>query len=98
MYQILLLREKAGQISDIKRGSVELTCGIKWNVDFNFLDNETKKRVWAEAKGVETERYLICKKLWTEFGPGILEIWKGNYMNPKLVDVIIPQNKERKKK
>jgi hypothetical protein len=94
--RILDLRELAGEISDIKRGAVELTCGIKWNVDFNFIDNSTKKRVWCEAKGMETERYRICKKLWAGgFGPGDLEIWKGSWQKPCLVEVIKPSKKGR---
>ena len=95
--QILDLREKAGEISDIKRGAVELTCGIRWNVDFNYLDVKTGKRVWVEAKGVETERYRICLKLWRGgFGPGVLEIWKGDWRRPVLVDIVKP-NKEVKR-
>ena len=95
--QILDLREKAGEISDIQRGGVHLTCGIRWNVDFNYLDVKTGERVWVEAKGVETERYRICLKLWRGgFGPGDLEVWKGNWRRPMLVEIVKP-NKEVKK-
>lgn len=96
VHQILRLREKAGEISDIQRGRVELTCGITWNVDFNFIDKTSGKRVWCEAKGVETERYRLCLKLWRGgHGPGLLEIWKGNWRRPTLVEIVKPQRRKK---
>ena len=92
VHQILMLREKSGEITDVKRGGVELTCGINWNVDFNYIDKKTKKRVWVEAKGVETERYRLCLKLWRGgHGPGPLEIWKGSWQKPMLVEIVYPK-------
>ena len=97
VYDVLVLRKKSGEITDIKRGPVELTCGISWNVDFNFIDVKTQKRIWAEAKGFETERYRLCLKLWRGgFGPGPLEIWKGDWNKPKLVEIVIPKKGEIK--
>lgn len=94
VYQLLVLREKAGNISDIRQQhAVDLSCGIKWKVDFSFIDNETKERVFAEAKGVETERYRLCLKLWRGgHGPGRLEIWKGGYQRPQLVEIVTPKS------
>lgn len=92
VHQILLIREKAGEISDIQQQcAVDLSCGIKWKVDFSFLNNFSGEKVWAEAKGVETERYRICLKLWRGGnGPGKIEIWKGDYRRPTCVEIITP--------
>jgi hypothetical protein len=91
VYQILLLREKAGEISDIRQQrGVHLGCGINWNVDFSFCDNKLNRITWAEAKGIKGERYKICLKLWRDHGPGILEIWEGDYHNPFRSEIVIP--------
>ncbi len=93
VYQILRLREKAGEIKDIRRQhSVDLGCQITWMVDFSYLDKKTKQRVWVEAKGMETGEYRLKLKLWRwGQGPGRLEIWKGNYRGPTMTDVIVPR-------
>lgn len=93
VYEILKLREKAGEISDIQQqASVDLGFDIRWKVDYSFTVRETGKRFWAEAKGIETDRYRICLKLWRGGqGPGPLEIWKGSYQKPKLVEIIYPK-------
>lgn len=90
VYKILKMRERAGEISDIKKQQrVDLTCGISWRVDFSFFDKATKKRTYAEAKGMAGERYRLCRKLWKGgHGPGKLEIWKGSYKSPKLAEIV----------
>lgn len=106
VYEVLLLREKAGRIKDIEcQSTVDLgteavtnirtgkvrTRMIRWKVDFSFTDVETDKRVWCEAKGVETRLYRKQLRLWREgAGPGVLEIYKGSYLNPTLVQIIKP--------
>lgn len=97
VYQILTLREKAGEIRSItQQVTVELICGIRWKVDFAFIDVKTKKSVWAEAKGCETDRYRLCLKLWAGgFGPGPLEIWKGRWEKPMLVEIVTPKRRPR---
>lgn len=91
VHDLLKLRERSGAISDIKQQvSVDLGFGIKWKVDFSFVDNG--QTVYAEAKGVETERYRMCLKLWRGGqGPGPLEIWKGDYKRPRLVELVNPK-------
>jgi len=94
VYQILLLREKAGEISQIlQQRRVDLGDGIYWAVDFSFFDltKPGHPLTWAEAKGVKSGRYNVCKKLWNSRGPGPLEIWEGDYRQPKLVKIIIPR-------
>lgn len=93
VYDMLFSWEKLGLISDLKRQqTVVLQEGpkdqrITWRVDFSFL-NEKGERVFLEAKGIETQDYKIKKKLWKKNPPARLEIWKGNYKKPKLVEVI----------
>lgn len=91
------LLEVAGQITEFKWiASVQLTRRVKWKVDFSYWDVVRAKRVWVEAKGAEDLGYKVKKTLWSEgFGPGELQIWKGNYLRPKLVEVIIPESGDK---
>lgn len=104
VYTKLLDREKLGLIRDIKRQqTVVLIPGgrgerVTWRVDFSFeerhlLESEGEanwawKLAYAEAKGFETRDYVIKLKLWRYMPPAPLEIWKGNYRSPKLVERI----------
>lgn len=90
--QILLAKERLGELSDIKRQqTVRLTeAQITYRADFSYTETITGKTVWVEAKGVELERWRMIKKLWGHYGPGRLEIYKGNYRAPKLVETIEP--------
>lgn len=108
--QILDLRQRAGEISDIKceqsvllgtetvlnlRTGKSRTRNIQWKVDFSFIEVNTNTRVWCEAKGVETRLYRKQLRLWREgAGPGKLEIWKGDWRRPELVEVVIPKQGE----
>lgn len=51
---------------------------LRWVLDFKFYDNEIQEEVWADFKGFETERWMILKKLWPHYGPGLLRIYKGS--------------------
>lgn len=111
VYQILLLREKSGEIKDIEcQRSVELgtetftsarsgavkTRKVKWKPDFSFTIVKTGSRVWCEAKGVETRLYRKQLNLWRGgAGPGDLEIWKGDYRRPYLSEIVRPITKRR---
>lgn len=97
VYSLLLLREKAKEIKDIKCQYVVLLrdkcehCGaeaVSWRVDFAFTDVKTGKLCYAEAKGIEDDTYRKKKKLWKAKPLGTLEIWRGSYQNPKLFEVI----------
>lgn len=92
--QILHLREKAKEISDIKHQVVvHLTrAQISYRADYSFFDVKTKSTVHVEAKGVEGERWRVIKNLWKFYGPTVLEIWKGTAANPLLAEVIIPRD------
>ncbi len=93
VYNILHLREKAGEVIDIKRqDTVNLFGKIRWKVDFSFIEVRSGERVWAEAKGVWTKDGRQKYQMWKDgLGPGRLEIWQGNYRNPILSEVVIPK-------
>jgi len=92
VYQLLLLREKMGDITSIQcqKKFLLTKATISWKVDFYFYDRIARKYVAAEAKGIETSDYRIKVKLWKYYGPCPLEIWKGTYQKPVLREVIIP--------
>ena len=93
VHALLLWREKAGEIRNIKRqASVDLHYW-RWKVDFSFEDVATGETIWCEAKGEETRDYLKNLKLWPDFGPGKLEIWKGTYQKPRLYKIILGKGK-----
>lgn len=92
VYDILKLREKAGEITDIRcQHTVVLQDGpretsIRWKVDFSFL--EGGELTFCEAKGVETETYKLKLKMFRKNPPGKLYIYKGHFRNPKVTEII----------
>lgn len=94
VFDILTLRERAGEITDIKRQQVvELQGGgrdtrITWRLDFSYTDVTNGKTVYVEAKGFEEQIYKRNLKMWRFNPPAKLEIYKGSYKNVKLVEVI----------
>ena len=92
VYSLLLLRKKAGEISEIKRqGAVRLTPSISWKVDFECVRPDGTS-FFCEAKGIETEGYSLKKRLWKDFGKTTLEIWKGSYQKPFLHETLSAGN------
>lgn len=93
VFNLLLLREKAGEIKDIQcQDHVYLTeARICYIPDFKFVDLQTNNFAWAEAKGFETDTWRIKKKLWQFYGPGKLEIYKGSAKKVTLKEVVIPK-------
>jgi hypothetical protein len=94
VYELLVLREKAGEISDIRRQvSLVLQDGpqnvkITWRIDFAYTDKKNQTTTYCEAKGVETETYRLKLKLFRKNPLGRLEIWKGSYKKLYLDEVI----------
>jgi hypothetical protein len=66
---------------------------IVYVADFKVRDVLEDEVFWIEAKGFETERWRTNKKLWRFYGPGKLEIWRGDWTCPRMTDVIIPKRK-----
>lgn len=92
IFNILNLRLKAGEINSIKtQVHIHLTdARILYIADFAALDIASGKEFYIEAKGMETDSWRIKLRLWRFYGPGRLEIWRGDWKNPKLSEVVIP--------
>lgn len=92
---MLQLKEKAGTICQIKKQvAVELTeAKLRYKIDFSFIEmtmpgNWQDNIAYAEAKGCSTDRWLIAEKLWPYYGPSRLYIYKGDWRDPRLVEII----------
>lgn len=88
----LLLLQQAGEISDLKRQPrVELTrAKIVDHPDFVYT--ECDRQVFEETKGFETADYLIKKKLWRVYGPGVLRVMKAaGGQSVRMAEEIIPE-------
>jgi hypothetical protein len=83
-YDLLKLREMAGEIEDIKcQQAVTLIekngHSIKWKIDFSFVIKATKQLEYCEIKGIETADYRLKLKLYKMDPPAPLTIIKGSY-------------------
>lgn len=100
VYDILIERQSRGELSDIKRQqTVVLQDGpagvrIAWKVDFSYMSAEDGRTVYVEAKGLETNDYVLKVKLWRNDPPYELEIYRGNWDRPRLVERIVTKQKE----
>jgi hypothetical protein len=85
-------RQAAGELQILKlQDHIKLTkASIGYIPDFKCLDLKTGETFHVEAKGFETERWLMIYKLLHFYGPGKLEIWKGDWKRPFLKETIIP--------
>lgn len=91
VYGILLQRQEAGEISDIKvQQRVYFFKGpdIYYIPDFSWVDNATQALCYTEAKGFVKPEFIIKKKLWIHLIPNRLEIYTGSHLRPKLYEVI----------
>jgi len=72
----LRLRQAGREISDLREQTVVLLAdAVRYHTDFDYL--ERGRRVYEDAKGKETERFLVICQLWAVWGPGPLRIVKG---------------------
>lgn len=92
VFQILKLREQAGEIKDIQhQDHVYLTeARICYIPDFKFFDVKYDEYSWAEAKGFETPEWKIKLKLWRHYGPGRLYVYKGSAKRVNLHQEVVP--------
>lgn len=93
LYGQLALQEKAGEIADLKcQVNVRLTRAmILYIVDFSYAQGTDT--VYVEAKGFETDVWNIKKRLWRFYGPGRLQIYRGNAKAFRMVEEIVPNLK-----
>ena len=93
VFLILQQMEKDGEIKDLRcQHPVELTLSkIRTKVDFSYTGCIDGRQYFVEAKGIETERWKIIKKLWKFYGSATLIIYKGNFRYPKIDEIIEPQ-------
>lgn len=93
LYDFLRLREQNGEITDLEcQVQVHLTAAkILYKPDYRFKVNGVF--TWAEFKGFETNSWRIKRRLWIHYGPGILEIYKGQFPRISIHEVLIPTKK-----
>lgn len=94
VYHALLLREKLGEIKEIKKQqTVVLQSGpretrITWRVDFSAVEVPSGEIVYIEAKGFETNDYKLKLKLWKFKPPAKLIIYKGDFRRPFIAETV----------
>lgn len=102
VFQQLKLREAAGEIRNILVQQTVRVCGptghacdhkckIDYIPDFSFQYVASGERGFCEAKGFETPHWKLKLRMWRHYGPGPLELWKGTWLRPVLVEVITPR-------
>ena len=90
-YQNLRFLEKAGYLKDIEcHVIVNLVAGIGHKTDFRFYDVKCQTLVYAEFKGMKTDRWRLIKKLWKVFGPAELRVYVEKNGYQILDEVIFP--------
>jgi len=91
LYDILWLREKAGEITELKcQVQIHLTrAKVIYKPDFSFIENDTL--IYAEFKGCPTPSWNIKKRLWKVYGPGPLRIYGGKAGYVRFTEEIIPK-------
>lgn len=96
VFDILTLRQRAGEIKDLRcQHVVVLQDGpkeikINWKIDYSYTDTSTNRLCFAEAKGVWTQDFIIKLKLFKKLGIGQIEIWGGNWRSPKILEKWVP--------
>ena len=74
----LVFLQRDGQISNLEfQKTIYLTRSrIGYRPDFVYDEDFRggSRLVYEDSKGFETERWKIIKKLWPEYGPGLLRI------------------------
>lgn len=95
VYSILKNRENLGEIKIVQvQDHIYLSdARITYVPDFKCLDVKSGDNFWVEAKGFQGPRWPTIKKMWKVFGPGKLEIYRGNYKRPFLDKIIVPEAK-----
>lgn len=90
--------EKEGKIKDFTRKATVRwdSIGISYKPDGKYTCIASFNSVWIEAKGMETDRWRMIKKIWKHIGPGKLEIYKANSRGIYLAETIEPLTSQPK--
>ena len=93
LYSYLKLLEAAGEIKVLKSQDwVYLTKSrIGYIADFKIFDKKLNCEVWCEFKGFETPEWRIKRRLWMNYGPGELRVYKGYGTRLSLTETIVPK-------
>lgn len=96
VYQWLKLREKNGEITDIKcQETIYLSLAdIIYKPDFSYVDLKTGKKIYSESKGFETSDWRLKRRLWMAYGPAPLEIYKGSHTRFILHETLMPRGND----
>ncbi len=98
VYQVLLLRQKAGEITSIECQVPVLVCGtlghecdsrskVVYIADFKCIKKDASI-FYVEAKGMPTPTWQIKKRLWRHHIQIPLEIWGGSWQRPHLMETL----------
>lgn len=101
-HQELRIREKVGEIGDIRRepqvyfeiNGVRI-CGYK--PDFTYFDFKLGIQIWDECKGAATDRiegWHLRQNLWRALGPGPLRVILGDKNGWHLARTIHPKRNQ----
>lgn len=93
VFQILKLREAAGEIRDIvTQPNIFITeAAIRMIPDFKAFDIKAGCDWYFEAKGVETDVWRLKLKLYRVYGPAPLTIYKGSWKSPSEHETVHPR-------
>lgn len=94
LYVILKQMEKNGEIHGLRcQHAVSLTTAkVRYKIDFSATDTKTGILCFWEAKGKEGDRWKILRRLWPDYGPSILYVFKGSYTRPALAYTLVPKS------
>ena len=98
VYDMLLKRQMAGEISNIRRQHVVVLqegskeTKINWKIDFSYTDTRTNETVFVEAKGFRTADYVLKLKMFKKLNFAAIEIWGGSHRYLKLIEKWEPKN------
>lgn len=104
LYDLLSLREKAGEIRNIRRQHVVVLqdgpkdVRINWKIDFSAEVAPDWHLELFEAKGIQTADYKIKLKLYKKNPPAPLEIYFGSYRKRDGESCVVPKLVERVEK
>lgn len=76
VYSTLQLLLKAGKIIGLRQQPQVFLSKARIVYKPDFLVEANEGSYYVEAKGIETNEFLLKKKLWKSYGPAKLEIWK----------------------